>query len=252
LETIEMHETSDEFARCWNSAGRHIDSNAQGPLQGWLKAALVPPFLEHLSFRLGNQLFFIRIEDVDGQLNVPGSITGVLSIADGCKGHACLMPMRLSGDMWVPDAPGWGLLDVRTKQPMDPVALVTDEKIEMTGWELQDLSVQVVRDHVDKKLEYKLMSWQGNPKVNPSIWFVGDHGPEWIVVRGVRYPEKGAVVPTNMQEIAKSCSHMSNTGHFASVAVCNVDDRTSGNVTPLWRGHGMYINFEGLVPAIVQ
>jgi hypothetical protein len=29
------------------------------------------------------------------------------------------------------------------------------------------------------------MSWQGNPSVDPSIWFVGDSGPEWVVVRAV-------------------------------------------------------------------
>ena len=252
METIELHEPSDEFARCWNSAGRHIDGMVQDSFQGWLKADLIPPFLEHLSFMLGNQLFFVRVEDVDGRMSVPGNISGVLSIADGCKGHACLMPMRFREGVWVPDAPGWGLLDARTRQPIDPVAFVTGEKIEMTDWELQDFSVQAVCNHIDKKLGYKLMSWQGNPQVNPSIWFVGDHGPVWVVVRGVRYPEKEAVVPSNIQEIAKSCSHMSKTGNFASVAVCNADDSWSGSATPLWRGHAMYINFEGLVSAVVH
>jgi hypothetical protein len=57
MHDIEMHEVSDEFARCWQAAGRHIQIQAQGPLRSWLKANLNPPFLEHLSFRLGNQLF---------------------------------------------------------------------------------------------------------------------------------------------------------------------------------------------------
>jgi len=68
LHEIEMHEISDEFARCWQAAGRHIQKQAQGPLHGWLKSNLNPPFLEHLSFRLGNQLFFIQIEDAEGRL----------------------------------------------------------------------------------------------------------------------------------------------------------------------------------------
>jgi len=256
MHTIEMHEASEEFARCWKSARLHIQTKAQGPLHSWLKADLSPPFLDHLSFRMGNQLFFIRIEDVEGHMKVPGSPTGVLSIADGCKGHACLMPMRRREGEWIADASDWGLVDARSGQSIDPVALVTDEKIEMTDWELQDFAVQVVRDHVDEKLKFQLMSWQGNPNVDPSIWFVGAQGPEWIVVRAVRFPEKEATLPANIRDIANSCSHMSNIGHFASVAVANSDDAfdTTGGVPalPLWRGHGMFVRFEGLVPTKVQ
>jgi hypothetical protein len=66
-----MHEVSEEFTRCWRAALRHIEAQARAPLQSWLKANLQPPFLEHLSFRLGNRLFFIRIEDVDEKLEIP-------------------------------------------------------------------------------------------------------------------------------------------------------------------------------------
>ena len=47
-------------------ARRDIERQAQGSLRSWLKVSLNPPFLEYLSFRLGNQLFFILIEDADG------------------------------------------------------------------------------------------------------------------------------------------------------------------------------------------
>jgi len=58
---IDMHEVSDEFAKCWQAAGRHLDSqNHRGELN-WLKANLTPPFLEHLSFRLENQLFLFAL-----------------------------------------------------------------------------------------------------------------------------------------------------------------------------------------------
>ena len=61
MHEIEMSEVSEEFAKCWKAAGIHIQNQAQGGLRSWLKADLNPPFLEHLSFRLGNQLFFVRI-----------------------------------------------------------------------------------------------------------------------------------------------------------------------------------------------
>jgi hypothetical protein len=141
-------------------------------------------FLEHLSFRLGNQIFFVRLEDVDGKLEVPASRQTLLTIAEGCKGHPCLLPMQRERGGWIAARSGWGLLDLRTGRSLDPVSLVSGERIEMTDWELQDFAVQIVRDHLEKQGR-KLMSWQGNPSVDPSIWLVGDHGPEWVVVRAV-------------------------------------------------------------------
>lgn len=244
---IEMHDVSEEFARCWQAVGLHIQTRLQGPLQSWLKVTLNPPFLEHLSFRLGNQLFFIRIEDTDGRLRVPGSRNGLLSIAEGCKGHPCLMPMRYRSGTWVPEAAGFGLVDARTGKGVEPITLVSDDKIEMTDWELQDFAVQTVRTEIEKTGK-KLMSWQGNPAVDPSIWFVGDSGPEWVVVRAVRYPKAEAEPPANWREIAEGCARNGKIGHFASVSVANADDAFDANVPPepLWRGHGLFVRFEGL------
>jgi hypothetical protein len=193
---------------------------------------------------------FIRIEGAEGKLEVPGSRQGLRSIADGCNGHACLMPMRRGTESWIPAALGWGLLDLETGKAIDPVALVGDERIEMTDWELQDFAVQIVRDHLDKQGR-KLMSCQGNPSVDPSIWFVGDHGPEWVVVRAVRYPKKSAEPPANWRAVAERCSRLGKSGYFVSVSVSNADDAfdPTGAVPPmpLWRGHAMFVSFEGIV-----
>ena len=40
-----------------------------------------PPFLAHLSFRLGNRLFCVRVEDVDGKAQGPGTIRGLATAA---------------------------------------------------------------------------------------------------------------------------------------------------------------------------
>jgi hypothetical protein len=251
---IEMHEASKEFSNCWLAACRHIHNLAQGSHLSWFKSNLTPPILEHLSFRIRNQLFYVRIEDVDGQLITPGRPTGILSIATGCNGNACLMPMKRSIDGWRPEAPDCGLIDATTRKPINPVSLVTGEKIEMADWELHDFAVQIVRDFVDKELGYQLMSSQGNPRVNPSMWFVGENGPEWVVVRAVRFPEKEAIPPSNIRGIATSCAHVGQVGHFASVAVANSEEAFGHGVPapPLWRGHGMSVNFEGLVSAKVH
>ena len=170
-----MNVVSPDFAECWQAAGRHLQQQGQGAIN-WLRAHLHPPMLEHLSFRLGNQLFFVCL-GVEGVAPFPaGTAKALRAVADGCRGHACVMPMRKTSSGWHAAAPGWGLLDMATNRPITPPALITDEKIEMSAWELQDFAVQTVRDLLEKEGR-KLMSWQGNPEVDPSLWFGGDHGP---------------------------------------------------------------------------
>jgi len=133
-----------------------------------------PPFLAHLSFRLGNQLFCVRVEDVDGNAQGPGTIRGLATAARHANGHACILPMKKKRfcDSWVADLPGWGLLNAATGKPINPVSLVTSEKIVMSPWEVHDVAVQVGRDYLQRE-GFEPMSWQGNPEVDPSIWFVG-------------------------------------------------------------------------------
>jgi len=251
MHEIEVHEMSQEFFRCWQAAGKHLDNQVQGGIRFWLRAHPYPPFLDHLSFRLGNQLFFVRVEDVDGMVAGPGSFRGLHTIAKANGGHALVLPMkrRMAGDTWVSDRNGWGLIDATTRETVDPVALVTDDKIEMTPWELQDMAVQVMRDYLEKQ-GYELMSWQSNPEVEPAIWFVGDsREPEWVVVRAVRYPERQAQRPDNWPSIENHCARMSRVGHFASVAIASAEQpfQTSDEpATPLWRGHALHIRFTGL------
>jgi hypothetical protein len=247
MHDIEMHEASPEFAQCFQAAGRHLLTQAQGVELSWLKADLRPPFLEHLSFRIGNQLFFIRLEEVGRQLATPGGPQGLTSIADGCNGHACLMEMRYTTHGWRPENPGWGLTDIKTGRSINPAELVSDEKIEMTDWELHDFAVQQVRHFAVEKEGKQLMSFCGNPGVDPSIWFIGENGPEWIVVRAVRFPENKAAIPDNINNIASSCCKLSNVGHFASVAFAGAYSKYDPeNPEPLWRGYGMHANFSGL------
>lgn len=251
MHNIEMHEMSEAFFPCWKAARIHLSNQVDGGIQSWLRGHPYPPFLEDLSFRLGNQLFFVRIEDVQGKAQGPSSMHGLAAAAKHANGIACVLPMKrkLFGGSWVADLPGWGLLDAQTRKPINPVSLVTDENIQMTPWEVHDMAVQIVRGYLQNE-GLELMSWQGNPKVDPSIWFVGkSEGPEWVVVRSVEFPAKSAHRPTNWAAIADNCLKLSPTGHFASVAVVSVNQPFKSSeeaAEPLWRGHGMHIRFTGL------
>lgn len=244
---------SEEFFACWKAAGVHLANQVQGGLHTWLRAHPFPPFLEHLSFRLGNQLFFVYIEDVDGEVVGPGSLEGLHRIATANQGYALLLPMkkRFPGGAWISHLGGWGLTDAISRKPIDPVLLVTDELIEMTDWEIHDMAVQMVRNHLEKK-GYELMSWQSDPEIEPAIWFVGESkGPEWIVVRAARYPATDAPRPENLEDIKNNCARKSRFGYFASVAF-NSDKQPLKEddepIIPLWRGHGMRVIFDGIDP----
>ena len=243
-----MADVSEEFVNCWNAAGLHIQNQAQGDLQSWLRANLNPPFLEHLSFRLGNQLFFIQIEDVDNILEIPGSRKGLLTIANGCNGHACLMPMKKIYGNWTCVAPGWGLVSVDTGININPVDLISEELIEMTDWELQDFAVQVVKQRL-KDDGRNNISWQGNPEVDPSIWFDGANGPEWVIVRAFRHGLIKPSKPNNWNDIKSYLNKNGSTGNYAEVVCASPDDvfdPTGDNAAKLYRGHSLRFRYNGL------
>ena len=82
------------------------------------------------------------------------------------------------------------------------------------------------------------MSWSGNPEVNPSLWFVGDAGPEWVVIRAARFPEGEAQRPANFATLRQTFKARGYQGHFASVAFVDSRqaDASSAEPIPLYRG----------------
>ncbi|WP_211219375.1 hypothetical protein [Erythrobacter cryptus] len=225
MHKITMAQPSRDFLAMWRAAGKHIQSFFEDGLLSWLKVDPRPPFLEHLSFRLGNQVFFIRFEDVEGQVEVPGNREGLLSVAGGWNGHPCLMPMRRTLRGWEPDRPGWGLIDLRNGRRIDPAMLVTDELVPISAWELLDFAVQVVRDDL-KQQGCEILCSQSNPQVDPNIWFVADmaKGLEWVVVRAAHFPERRAKRPANLDAIARNVAHLSQRAHCACVSFASADD----------------------------
>jgi hypothetical protein len=93
------------------------------------------------------------------------------------------------------------------------------------------------------------MSWQGNPDVDPAIWFIGDSKkPEWVVIRAARYPELKVSRPSNWQSIAESCSRLSPIGHFACVSFAsdqNSFENDKKEAAPIYRGYGTSVKYDG-------
>ena len=242
---IEMHQVSDDFVNCWRAAITHLETKGREAIK-WLKSDLTPPFLDHMSFRIGNQLFFVQIEDIDNGLDTPSNIGGLKLIARGCNGVACTMPMRRKGIGWETCLPDWGLIKLDTKELINPYNIVTNENIPMTDWEIQDFAVQVVRNYVEDELNFKISSSQGNPAVNPSIWFKGKEKHECIIVGSAKFGDYLPELPADVTDIIKSVSDVTDAVHFASVCFYHPEQKNFEDVLPLYRGHGTGIKFSGL------
>lgn len=250
MHAIPTEDPTEAFLDCWGWAGQHLQQHAKavGTPLAWVHWRLEPPILEHLAFRVGNQLYFVRVEDADGRVASPGNSAGIAQIARECRGVPCLLRMQARSGEWRPSGAGWGLLDLRDGKAVDPVSLATSDPIIMTDWEVHDCAVEVVRGQLEKD-GCQIMSSHGNPHVDPSIWFTRNRGPEWVIVRAVRFPTAEAVLPPNWRRIATNCAALSPHGHFASVALANFEQSRSPEGTPalpLHRGGGMAVRFTGL------
>ena len=219
---INMGEVTDEFRACWSAAGRHLGSKHESLV--WLRAHLSLPIIEHMSFRLGNQIFFVELYDVEELVTTPNNNSdGLISFAKQCNAIPCLFPMKKAGNEWKALNNGWNLFNPISQEPVLPEQLITDETVVMSDWEVQDMAVVLVKNRLEESGN-KIMSWQSNPAVYPSIWYEGESGPEYVIVGAVRYPVREALLPSNVSEIKSGSAKMSDIGYFISVSLAAHDD----------------------------
>jgi len=245
---IEQSPPSDDFATAWSAAGQHIQKQADTGFS-WLRATLNPPMAEHLSFRIGNQLFFVFVEAAEFDYLTGKKLFD--KVCDEATAIPCTMPMKKQLGNWKPKHGGWGLVNARSNQPINPLDYVSDELIEMSDWELHDFAIQIVCTQIEKEGN-KIFSKQPSTEINPSIWFEDSEGPHFVVVRAARHPDNEAFAPKNIASIKEICSKLSSSGYFASVVFANSDDPfdpdaiNNGNYLPLYRGHGVFPKYSGL------
>ncbi len=244
LYTIEQEPPSDAFQELWSYAGRHLKSQAREVLR-WLRSDLEPPIAEHLSFLLGNQLFFVFVESED---IFYGNLDLFLQAAEAAKAVPCILPMQKIGAEYKPMLYGWGLVHAKTKEPVNPSELVSEELIEISDWELHDFAIHIVKTHLERDGK-AVFQTQANMEIDPSIWFEENGENYWVVVRGGRHPTRVVEMPANLAAIKKYCAHRAAGGFFAPVILANSDDpfEPGGkNSLPLYRGHGVFVKYGGL------
>ena len=245
---VEQAEPTEEFKQAWRAAGRHIQNQADSGFN-WLRANLNPPIAEHLSFRIGNQIFFVFVEAAEFDYQVDSKL-----FESACKqanAIPCLMSMSKSLGKWQPQQQGWGFINTASSKVINPLDCVSNELIEMTDWELHDFAIQIVCSALQKKGK-NVFSKQPFREIDPSIWFEDELGLHYVVVRAARHPHTHIALPKNITDIKNSCLNISRSGFFAPVILANSENpfdpncKSNGNYLPLYRGHGIFPTYRGL------
>jgi len=251
---IDTYNISEEFLNAWRFAGKNLTNQGQGSLN-WIRAHLHQPFDDHLSFRVGNQIFSVLVELENSSMESSLTDRERNNQERFCLDNnlvPCIYKVKkTSHGEYERIFPDWNLVHAETKKPINPVELISEELVEMSPWEVHDVGIQLVADYI-KKDGGEVGSYQSVLKIDPSIWFKRDGIGSYVIVRTVRHPELNAERPTNLNETIKSIKSLKSPegkaeGYFASVGIANNEDSFDGkNSLPLYRGGGMHIRFTGI------
>ena len=152
------YQPTQDFIDCYSVVLNHLLIKSDNALV-WQKHHPSPPFLEHLSFHLGNQSFFIRLFDINLELEEPGNQDGTFKAGKLFNGTACYIAVKKVDSEWVIAADGWGLFlhenrapDFPNDRPINPPALITDKKIPLNDAEYHYKAVLGMMEMLSEKL----------------------------------------------------------------------------------------------------
>lgn len=245
---IDQPDPPEGFLDAWFTGAEHLQRKGDGHLM-WIRANPYKPFIEHLSFRMGNQLFWVFIEMHEGsQVLLPYAGQArdfFLEMTRKSGLIPCILRMQRHVGGFAPMDEGWGLLHGETMHPLDPVSMVTGDRIEMSDWEVHDMAIQIVINHLEQEGK-EITSHASYLGLDPSIWFSDEQGAQWVVLRASRYSNEEPARPAVLEQLARSPELGRYIGHFAPVSMRNDDDPE----LPLFRGHAADVTFHGLEPAL--
>lgn len=242
---------SPGLAGAWDAAGMHLQTQG-GEEVIWICTTLDPPDNEYLVFLFGNQLFFVFVQAAE--FIFASHKERFLRASEEANATPCVLRMVERESSYEPATSGWGLVHALTGKPIDPPAMISNELIKISDWELHDFAIQVVRDQLAEE-GGKILSWQSSLHKDPSAWIEMNGEVCWVVVRAVRYPEQDADLPEDILDIRSDPDQGGKPGYFASVAVANAEDAGDDSfeslgdqITPIYRRQAMVYRYEGLKP----
>ena len=246
LYPIPMNEASDAFLDCWSAAVKHLRSMPTDHTLRFCNVSSSPPWLEHLCFLFGNQIFFVCLEDAVGVLDSPSGRRHSIMAAEQASGIPCVLEMKCSGGVWAPAQAGWSLRHAVTDEPITPSELVTPQKIVISEWELLDFAIERVCDEILQDGGV-ILSKSPDDRVQPSLFFHKASGQEFVQVYAGRYPNDPE---PNLDKLRAISEQTGCRGYFALMTVASEHDPFDPEAEagfPLYRGDGYFIKYDGLV-----
>ena len=244
---IDNGEFTDDFIDCARFANKFLFEKGQDVINFIPFSSFPTPV--HTSFRIGNQLFFVHIVDLDDNMEPPGSIEGFINICERFQCLACLLPVRKKNNKWTIENLDWGLIDAKTGDPINPHDLVTDEKLVMSDYEIHQMGIEYVRDYIlDKNLGYDIAGFIIDPDIRPSISFYKQDKHCCVLVK-VSYGSNPIVKKEDFQDVLEEMksTYPDMTVYFAGVHIFGQEQvNKKDHSLPLYRGQGYYPNFSRL------
>lgn len=258
---------SPEFLRAYAVAGNALQAmfrslGGRVPLSRdfrWIKAELMWPAFDHLTFGYRNKVFAVLVDVVVGGRS---SLTAQerARCCEAARQHD-LMPCAfpVDGRTMQPLAPGWNLLHLDDGRPVVPEQLASDQRAAMSAWELGNFAIQVVRQHIEQPGQGRVLSFCDVPDVDPQLWMEDALGKRsWVLVRFFR-----ALRGDERQAFAGFAGRQPQLarfdGYFAAVSAASSEpvlfdldgsvlplSRRFDSTAPLCRGDGFYVKFAGL------
>ena len=224
----------------------------------WIKAELTWPSFDHLTFGYGNQIFSVLVDVThDGKFGLTEQ--QIDRCLEACSENN-LIPcvFRVNPNPIRPASAGWNLQHLVTNNPVVPKEWANSEMVEMSAWELQNFSIQIIRNHIDE-IGGEVLSFCDVPGIDPQIWFRDKAGNRaWVVVR--HFPKLSDDQASPWMGFEKSNPQLSDyDGYFAALSIASGEpillnrdgsvippsERFTG-LAPLYRGSMFDINFDKL------
>lgn len=192
LYSIDRPEESRAYIQGWSITGKrlntlfekygHTDDDPHASFL-WLRTKIISPTFDSMNFSYKNQVFSVLVDLIDASGRSTTSTKAKelqVLVAEQNNLIPCLFKVQLT-DMQ-PATKTWNLFDTRTGEPVIPQWIATDEKIEMSKWELQNWGITIVMDDLEK-MGNKILSFTDAPEIFPQLWFEDESGNRcWVVV----------------------------------------------------------------------
>jgi len=261
----------------WKYAGRYLNSLFEKHNAGveerfaqlhWIKTELTRPSFEHFTFGYKNAVFPVVVNlIVDGRSLVPQEAVNKLcavslrnNLVPCLYDMVCVRGENGAGLGLKPAADGWNLRHARSGNAVDPLEFGKDFDTKMSEWELMNFAVGVVLEYGVEKEGHAVDAFCDMPGIAPQIWFHDKAGRRsWILVKFQHnYDESEA---DSFRDFARGNPRLAAfDGYFAPVSAAMADavvkdhnekvvplSRRFDGTAPLYRGHGMCVNFRRLI-----